>query len=184
MFTKSTEPIRGKSSKTSHLVSVTARFDILGAWERDLPNGSRRITTYELALDGRYVFRKNLKINPDGSSEETEASAMWWNATSGKICFHYLDNTDASVMGKLVSLIVDGDTVIMLSRHTGTTGNGIGITATITRIPKGDAVETSFNDFSRADRQESPNEAAGTRTAKLTRRNGSSRLHLILSSTG
>ena len=149
------DPWNSTLTRVNPLVALTSRFNLVGTWQRDLPDGSRHVMAYTLALDGRALFRQDRQIKPDGSVEQIAAGAMWWNAARGKVCTHFLNSYGSSFMGEMVSFTSDGDTATQVLRARGSTGAGVGVSGTVTRVLKGDTLEFHYVDVTRQD-QTSP----------------------------
>ena len=58
-------------------------------------------------------------------------------------------------MGEMVSFTLDGDTATQVLRARGSTGAGVGVSGTVTRVLKGDTLEFHYFDVTRQD-QASP----------------------------
>ena len=145
------DPWNSTLTRVNPFAALTSRFNLVGAWQRELPNGSRQIMVYTLALDGRTLLRQDRQIKPDGSVEQTAAGAMWWNAARGNVCTHFLTSSGSSFMGEMVSFTVNGNTATQVLRATGSTGEGVGVSGSVTRVLKGDTLEFHYADVTRQD---------------------------------
>lgn len=142
----------GKAWTTVHLRKspldgVLSRFDIVGTWEMTMPDGSKSVATNSVALDGHLLMTAEQSVSPDGTRRDTGGSAMWWDAGTDTVRFHWVNVEGFSVMGEMISLTSDGGKTTMVSRHEGFSGSGKAVAATITRVLEGDTLTTTFSDF-------------------------------------
>ena len=122
-------------------------FDVAGTWEQKIDGGMTMMTTSTWGLDGRGLFSKEGMKFPDGTIAETGGSAMWWDAATGTVRSHYLNNVGITVMGEVTSFTVDGDTATMVTMNTGSNSAGQSLTTTITQVLKGDTLTVTFSDM-------------------------------------
>ena len=161
---------KGHYKRVNPLEGVLARYDVLGTWESTRPDGSRRIQTYKLALDGRVVFSGTRNVKADGTEEHVASSAMWWDAERKTVRIHGLNRRGGSFAGEMISLTTEGDSTTMVVRFRGTNENGIPGAGTSTRVLTGDTIVGTFSDRLRGDRPAAASQSSRPWTIKRTSR--------------
>ncbi len=142
----------GKAWTTTHvrrtpLDGVLARWNVVGTWEMAMPDGSKAVAINTVGLDGHVVMTAEQSVAADGTRTDTGGGAMWWDAGTDTVRFHWMNVEGMSVMGEMISLTSDGAKTTMVSRHEGFDGDGEAVAATLTRVLEGDTMTTTFSDF-------------------------------------